>query len=74
MLSIGIAVASYKLLAVSIEKPHHTHIAEAMEMQRICDCGKEHSMLFVMSKSFALAHYFVLAKSILNLAWRIRGA
>jgi len=44
MLSIGIAVASYKLLAVSADELHYIHIAEAMEMQRIYDHGKEHSM------------------------------
>ena len=43
MLSIEIAIASYKLLVVSVEELHHIYIAEVMGVQRIYDHSKEHS-------------------------------
>lgn len=54
MLSIEIAVASYKLLVVSVDELYHIYIAEVMGMQRIYNHGKEHSMSFAMHKSFLM--------------------
>jgi hypothetical protein len=64
MLSIEIAVASYKLLVVSVDELYHIYIAEVMGMQRIYNHGKEHST--VVCDTQKLSNEEIVDAAILN--------